>query len=314
MTFDVENAAHVAGGEAAPVLPILIDGLEPEPAILTLSSQAMGDDDTVLVARHTGGRVRIFGRVKEFAPSEQTVVATDGSAYLAVGQAVWFALVAFQRATGGAIALRWVPGSVAAVADAAKPTFDEIKKFLDLDERAPFAICGDIKFHRSADTVVDSSTETIRRPAYTFVERKTGYERTQANLGERFWGFVDLPVDLTALSGLNAGDLYVDGAKLPDLPYGGRIGWVQYLGEVAGAGAGADLTIKPHIDGTVVTTDGLQLTLTNTALPSTVDSAEITGANTFKPGATVDLELDVKGTAFTGGSGVVRLAIYEYIA
>lgn len=321
MSFDVQNAASVAGGEVVTPLPLSLEGLKVEPSFLTLSSQATGDDATVLVARHSGGRAYIHGVVKDFAAAEQTLVSTTGEQYagFTVGQAVWFACVAVQHRSAGDVSVLFVPGAVADVADAVVPTFDEIKAYLDLDDRASFVICGDVRFHRSADTVIDVATSDLRRPAYTDDANKTSAIKDASDpegsgLAERFWGYLDFPIDLAAAFGLGAGALYVDSFPLPNLQYGGRIGPMEYVGTVAGAGAGADITLKTGIDGTEVTGSDMQLLLATTDIPSTVPTGGTpSAADVFKAGDGLDIEVDAADTAFSSGSGVVKVPIYEFV-
>jgi hypothetical protein len=325
--IDVENSSFVAGGEPYVPPPIEIEGLELKPSTVTLCSQTTGDADTKLVLSYTGGRAKVFGVVKDFPAAEVIVVNTSGAQYeqgsgltlveFSSGMAVWFTLVAVQHSVSGAIGLVAVPGAIAAVASAVVPTFDEIKEALGLDDRATFGICGDIRFHRSADTTIDVATRRVRRPAYVEDTKKTSFLADQGaptTMGVRFFGHLTLPLDLAAASAKSAGQMVVDGLTLPYLPYGGYVGAPEYIGGVAGAGVGADLTFLLNIDGTPTTGGGvLQLVLATTAIPAKVSGTAPTGAHKFKSGATLDLELDVKTTVFSGGSGIVRVPVWEYV-
>ena len=165
MAFDVETAILVAGGEVVPLKPVEIEGLQVTPSVATRSSQAAAAGATVLVARHLGGRARIFGFSRDFQAAE-TEVVNQAVNFLTLGQAVWFTAVAVQHRNAGQVSVLWVPGTIATFATVARPTLAQIKTFLDLDDKeATLGIVGDIRFHRSADTVIDVATSPTRRPA-----------------------------------------------------------------------------------------------------------------------------------------------------
>jgi hypothetical protein len=313
MSFDVQNAAHVAGGEVVPLKPIELVGIDVTPSIDTLSSQVTGAGDTVLVARSTGGVARVFGYVKELPAEEVTLV--DEANYLTTGQAVWFALVLMRHKNAGAFSKLWVPGTVAAVASAVEPTFAEIATYLGLDEKnSTFAIVGSIRFHRSADTVIDVATKSIGRPYYTDTAKKTGEmadTTDPSTLVAYPGGHMDFHVDLTDFYGLGAGALAVDGAKLPEFPWGGEVSYYEYIPGEDGAGAGGDITLRTGISGTADTTSDLQILLAATALGSAPTGASPTGSQ-FAPGDNLDIEVEAAPTAFTAGAGILRVFLKEY--
>lgn len=326
MSFDVPNADHVAGGEGVVPLPIYIEGLFVSPSELTQSSQAAGDDTTILVARHSKGRVRIFGVVKDF-PAAETLVVNDGplaggqynrgGVEFILGNAVWFAQVAVQHRNAGPISMRYVPGTIAPVATAVKLSHADVVAYLGLSPGETVVITGQIRFHRSADTVIDVQTTDIDRPAYTDTTKKTGYiadVTDPTTLGEEFWGYLDVPVDLTSLSAVAAGSLYLNGLPLPPFAYGGKIAGWEYIPTVAGAGGGAAQAMALQKDGVVMTTSALALTLANTAVGVPVAGTAPTALNTFKTGETLDIELDVDTTNFTAGSGIIRIAVNKFIS
>jgi hypothetical protein len=314
MSFDVETAPLVAGGEVVPLKPVELEGLHASPPIATRSSQAAGAGATVLVAKRLGGRARVFGHVRDFQAAENTVISQNN--YLTLGQAVWFALVVVQHRNAGAVSLLWVPGTVAAVASAAKPTLAQIKTFLDLDDgEATLGICGDIRFHRSADTVIDVMTTPKRRPAYTDDSQKTSYEAdaaTKSSLVLEPRGFVDFHANLVSLSAVTPGNLAIDGSDLPAFPYGGKITKFQYLQGQAPTGAGASIQLALQFDGVLVAGSQLALTLANTALGQPPVEATPSSAFDFL-GHELDLEVDTVTTAFTGGAGTLRVYVSEYV-
>lgn len=317
MAFDVNNASLVAGGESASILPILIAGLILQPAVETLPSQLTGDTDTVLTAAVTGGNIRMFGFVKFFNYTETTLISTSGEAHLASGEAQWYTACVVQHRNAAAISIVYVPGDIAAVASVEKPSWNDIKTFLGKGaEDATIAILGDIRYHRSGDLVIDVQVDDVRRPFYTDDAKKpSSHIRDLADtstLTAVAAGYVDLPIDLTSASGITPGNLLVDGVDLPKWPYGGQIDRLEYIGTVAGANSGADITLKAQIDGTVVTGSDLQLTLANTALPSKVAGGTPSAAYDFQCGDGLDLEVDAVSTAFTAGSGIVRVHLNRY--
>ena len=326
MTLDVQNASHVAGGEVHTPAPISIEGLRLSPSF-TASTQTTGDAATVLRVHQSGGRVKVFDHVRDFLPSEPTIVSSSGAQYsqppsvteFSSGNAVWFSLVAVQHRVSGAISLLYVPGAIAAVATAAKPTFAQIVAALGLGDDAHFAICGSVRFHRSADTTIQVKTDHEDRPAYVDVDNKTGVEAdqaSQASLGSVFHGFVEVSTDLTAASGEGAGNPYITGALLPNLPFGGFFGnnW-QYVPAVDGAGAGATITFRPRISGTEVTGNDLTVTLATSALPAAVTAAGSFTDPTqrFTQGQTLDIKVQAV-TAFTAGRGTIRIPVFAYVA
>jgi hypothetical protein len=322
MILDVLNVNHVAGGLPHP-LPFTVDGLLLEPSVITLSSQATGDGSTVLVARRGPGRVRIIDAATELGTTETTVVSTSGAQYdqdtleFTSGMAVWFAAVAVQHKPGGSIDIVHVPGAIAAVASAAKPTTSEIEAFIG--DSGHYVITGDVRFHRSADTVVQVMVDNSRRPSYVDEDNKTEYQPSQGSVGSlssRFWGYIHVNADLTSMSAVADDATYVNGLDLPDLPFGGYIGtdWA-YLPAVAGAGAGATLTARLALDGTDMTGNTLTITL---ALSAIATKATATGAytgntNRFKSGDSLDIEIDSSAVDFTAGSGTIQIPVYEYV-
>lgn len=323
MSFDVINSEHVAGGEPFVPAPLDVEGLFVEPPQLAQSEQLTGDDDTTFIARYTGGRVKIFGVVRDFPAAETTLVDTttaqyaQGALLFTVGNAVWFTQVAVQHRAAGLVSILYVPGAIAALASAVVPTFAEIVTALGLGEGTHLVILGDIRYTRTSDTVIDVATSDARRPAYVDTDTKTGYTADvldPTSLGERFWGYVDLPLDLTTAYNLGAGVLAVDSYPLPQLPYGGRIGRMKYVSAVAAVGAGGDITLLTGIDGTPVTDSTYQLLVAALPVPSTVGfGGTPSAADTFKPGDGLDIEVDAAATAYTAGSGVIKVEIFEFV-
>lgn len=309
--LDVVIASHVSRGEQFTQAPIEVKGLFVEPASTTLSSQATGAAGaSAFRARHTSGRVRIHDKVIDLAGAEEAVITENGA--LTSGQAMWCTLVAVQHKLSGGIGLAWVRGTAATYGSHVVKTQAEIVTALGQDDQvAMLAICGDIEFYRSADTTVVTSVSSKRRAAYVDESSKTGITETvaAATLEEEFGGFIDFPITLASAFALNAGDLY-SVAPAPDLPFGGVIKRWEYIGAVSGAGAGADMTLKAQIDGVVVTGSDMQLLLAATAIAAggaRVAGGTITAANTFKPKASIGVEVDAKPTAFSGGSGIIRM-------
>ena len=318
MAFDVLNASVVAGGEGVPVLPVLIEGIKLQPSVTTLVEQLTGDDDTTLVLSHTAGAVRIFGHVKEFDAAEIIVVDTTAAAHLVAGQAQWFALCAVKHKNAAAVSLLAVPGTVAVFALVAKPTFAEILTFLGLGaEAADIAICGDIRFYRVSDVVIDVATESIRRPWYTDDAKKTGLGikdlADPTTLTAIPAGHMDFPLDLVTASAVTPGNLLIDGAALPKWPYGGRIDNMEYIASVAPTGASADVDFLVQLDGVVVTGTDMNLLLATAAVAAApVVGGTASAAYSFKPGVGLDIEVDAVTNVFTAGSGVLRVHLSKY--
>jgi|6_EtaG_2_1085325.scaffolds.fasta_scaffold00031_98 hypothetical protein len=318
MSLDVYNASMVAGGESSLSMPPLeVRGLEVIPAVETLSSQLTGDTDSVLTIAYKKGAVRMFGYVKEFQQTELTLISTSGEAHMTAGQAQWYTLCAVQHRNAGAISVIAVAGTIAAFASVAKLTFAEILAALGKgDADANVVILGDARFYRSADTVMEVAVDGDRRGWFVDEADKTmlGVKTTAdvSTLNEVYGGFMDFPVDLTTLSGVTPGNLAVDGADLPKWPFGGTIQGLEYIGTVDGANSGADITLKAQIDGTAVTDSDLNLTLANTAVPSTVDGSTPSANDSWAPGDGFDIEVDAVDTAFTAGSGIVRVHLGRY--
>lgn len=313
--FDVQNASLVAGGEGVPLKPVELEGLYVVPSIATISSQITGAGATTLVARHEGGRARVFGKVRDYIGAETTVISEAN--YLVSGQAVWFSLVCVQHRNAGQVSLIWVPGTVAALADVVKPTFAQVQSFLGLDAKeSTFGYCGSTRFTRVSDVVIDVATSDFARPAYTDESNKVELISAvddKSTLLAVPAGHLDFACDLTSCSAVVAGSLYIDGAKLPDFPYGGRIDSMEYIPAVAPAGVAADIDLLPGIDGTACTGGLLTLLLATAAIPTPKLSTAVTALNDFDIGATLDIEVDEKTTSFTAGSGTLRVHISEYI-
>lgn len=329
MIMDLILAAAFLGGESFERVPFEVHGLEVLPPTETLSSQVTGTGATVLRAKYTGGRIRFGEKVYDFTGDEVVVSTTaaqfaqyaDGavSVSFSSGNAVWFSLVAVQHKVNGAVNLVWVPGTIAAAASAVVATQAEILEFLGLTgEAANVLVLGDIRFHRSADTAVQVKTTGGRRPAYVLESNKTTTTENANDpegMEERFWGWLEVPITYASAFALNAGDIYA-APTLPPLPYGGKIRDWEVVGAVSGAGAGADMTLKLQIDSTEVTGSSIQLLLAGTAIAAggvKVADAGISAANVFKPGSTLGIEVDAKPTAFTAGSGVIRIQIWEFV-
>lgn len=310
--LDVHNAEHFTGGLTQ--LPTFwVEGVFVEPPTTTRSSQVTGAGATALRGGRTGGFVKIGERVRFFAGAEDAILSR-AAAFLTSGQAVWHTLVGFPHRVSGNIDLRWVPGDVAAVASAVEPTKAEIAEYLELDERQAFVVCGSIRHHRSADTVIVHQVKDGGRPCYVEETAKstlTWDETDQSNMGEVEGGHIDFAVNLVQLSGVAAGSFYIDGAQLPRWAFGGRIYRLEYIPGLNGTGAGATQDVIANIDGTPTTGGTLTLTLANAVVPTPVVS-NITGANKFKAGDTLDIEVDNVGTDFTAGTGTLRVHLKRY--
>lgn len=324
MSIDILAALLVAGGSSFIAAPVVIDGCHVEPPTTTLSSQVTGDDTTTLYARITSGRVKL-GDASIDLPGEEVRVGYQngsqldiGSDTLASGYAVWYTAIAIRHRKSSAIEVVWVNGSIAAVASAVVATEAEIRTALGLDDHTLIAILGDIRFHRSADTVIDVKTTGGRRPAYVETTKKTTVTEDAASpdgMEEVDGGYIDIPVTLASAYALTAADLYA-AIPAPRWAWGGLIYDAEYIGEVSGANSSAEMQLKLQIDGVEVTGSALALTLANTAIAAggcSVAAAGISAANIFKPDSTIGLEVDSKTTAFTAGSGVVRCYLRKYV-
>jgi hypothetical protein len=330
MSLDVLKASSVAGGESHQPAPFVIDGLFVHPPTKTLCSQVTGDDSTVLRAGILGGRARLVDHVKDFAPAEVALVTTSGSQFddgtgFAVGTSVWATAVAIQHRPAAAISIVWVLGAVALEAAAAKPTQAAIATAVGGSEQARYVILGDIEFYRSADTVINTRVDHGRRPAYVQEGNKTTAEGKSddqaATMGLVYGGFVDFPATLASIYAASAGDLIAN-CQAPAWEHGGEVGQLEYLPGVAGAGASASIALRPNVTNlneTVIAADGDDLTLTlalsaigqvpaNTRAPGSYTTRPV-----FKPGAKLSVELQTKTTAFTGGSGTLRLNLWKYV-
>lgn len=313
MSLDVVLAAAVCLGESHNPGPYLVEGVFVEPPTQTRSSQVTGTGTTTLRAAYTGGRLKLLDKVIDVAGAEATIVAQ--SSYMTSGQARWFALCAVQHRPNAAINLIWVPGTIAAVADAVVPTDAQIQAFLDLDEEGVYVICGDLRFHRSADTTIVHAAKDLRRPAYVQTADKTGIlfdETDQSTMGKVYGDHIDFQMGLVQMSGVSAGSMYIDGASFPRWPFGGEIAGLEYVAAVNATGSGATQDLIVNIDGTPTTGGTLTLTLANAVVPVPVTST-ITGANKFKCGDGLDIEVDNAGTDFTAGSGTLRVKLNKYV-
>ena len=323
--MDVLLLALVAGGATFQPAPFEIEGLHLEPSIETLSSQVTGDDVTTLVIRRSGGRVRCVESTTDFVTAEDTIAVSSGHAYqvsdagqkLASGYAVWMTAVAVQHRPTGAVEIVYVPGTVALLASVAVATQEEIQDWVDPDGvGVQFVILGDALFYRSADTVITVRISEERRPAYVHEDNKTGVtiaQDDQDSLAGEFCCYMNVPADLTSISAIADDDTYIANMPLPNLPFGGFIkGW-RYVPTVAGVGAGATNDVRLAIDGVDVTDGTLTITEANTAIGQGVGDFSGLAANTFLPGATLDIEVDTTATAFTGGSGFFQIEIWKYV-
>lgn len=323
--MDVLLLALVAGGATFQPAPFDIEGLRLEPSVETLCSQTTGDAATVLVIRRTAGRVRCVEATTDFATAEDTIASSSGHAYqvgdagqkLASGYAVWMTAVAVQHRPTGAVEIVYVPGAVALLASVAVATQAQIQAWVDPDDAGvQFVVLGDALFYRSADTVITVRISEERRPAYVHEDNKTGVtfaQDDQDSLAGEFCCYINAPADLTSISAVADDGTYINGMPLPNLPFGGYIkGW-RYVPTVAGAGAGATNDVRLAIDGVDVTGGTLTITEANTAIGQGVGDFSGLGANQFKSGATLDIEVDTTATNFTGGSGFFQIEIWKYI-
>ncbi len=310
--FDVQTAGAVAAGEVVTPLPISIEGLRVAPGQTVLSSQTTGDAATILTAQVSGGRVRMPSALRDFGASDATVVDTtaEASQRLAVGEACWATLFAVQHRNAGSVSLIWLVGDSAVEANAVRLTAADAKTKLGLDDYATLAICGDIRYTRTSDTVLDYAVSDSRRPGYIDDSRKVELLVDSTDLsgaGFEPAGHLDFPVDLTGYSGVTPGNLAVDGATLPKFPLGGRIDELEYIPGLDGVGASADITLKAQIDGVEVTGSDLQITLATAGLGDAPPKSQPTAANIFVPGDGLDIEVDAVAAAFTAGSGILRV-------
>jgi hypothetical protein len=314
MTLDIVQAAALARGMMYTPGPFAVEGVFVEPPTQTRSTQATGAAGaSAYRGAYTGGRIKVHEKVYDIAGAEVAVITENGA--LTSGQAVWCTLVAVQHRISGAVSLVWVRGTAAVVASAAVPTHAEIVAELDLDDSATYFILGDLMFYRSGDLVVTHRVSDERRPAYVDEANKEGLvfdETDQSNMGEEYGGVIEVQAGLVQLSGVAAGSMYIDGLALPKWPFGGRIVKLEYIPAVNGTGAGATQDVIVNIDGTPTTGGTLTLTLANAVIPTPVSST-ITGANKFKAGDGLDLEVDNAGTDFTAGSGTFRVHLQKYV-
>lgn len=323
MSVDILFLSLLAGCMAYQPPAFIVEGMEPGPSVETLSSQLTGDSDTVLVARRNGGRVRIGDVVTDFNTDEDTIVSTSGDQYsqagvtaeFSLGNAVWFTEVAVQHRVGGTVSIVWVPGEIGAVADAVYATAAEIKTYLGENER--FVILGDVRYHRSADTTVKVLRTLLRRPAYVDESKKTGVtdsQATQSSMALKYHGTMDLFVDLTALSALNAGDLYIDGVDLPRFQFGGKLGKIQVVPVIAGVGVGGDKTIRVNVDGVALTGNDAQLLVADMTIGNFEEFDAAYSDPYFDAGSTLSLELQAEAADYTAGMVMVKIAIWECVS
>jgi len=332
--LDAQNASAVAGGETHQPPPFVLEGLFVQPPTVTRSSQASGDDSTILRARVTPGRVRLVDHVLDESGGEYPIVVTSGSQYtdgttgFALNAGVWATAIAIQHRPAAAISIVWVLGAVASVAaSAAKPTVAQIEAALDAgapseaggEQGRRWCILGDVLFTRAADQVVWHTVSNERRPAYVDEDNKTSTDLVEGDnsnggLGERYWGYIDFPVALAGLSGVTPGQ---QGANIiaPALAFGGRFDNVEYIPSIAGAGASADITVKLTVGATPAAVVGLdlQITLATSALGQNPSADTPTSDHEFFAGEDIGLEVDAVANAFSAGEGIVRAHIYEYL-
>lgn len=328
MTLDVQNANKVAGGEIYTPPPIQIEGITVEPALITPCSQVTGDAATVLRARLRAGRVKVFGKTIDVLPSENALVTTttDYRQYVGgvavrqftAGMAVWFTAVAVQHRVSGAIGVVWVPGLIAAVANAIYLTATEIAAALD--DQDVLAILGDVRFHRSADTVVRVQVTDVRRPSYVDSAEKTGVvadQAAQTSLTPEFRGFLELPIDYTQGTAVGAGNNYYNDLPGYNFPFGGYLDVdnSRFVNELAGVGVGASLTLKVWLGNAEVTGVTWVLPVATSGVPATVapTGAASGGTNRFDQNEVIDIEIDAAAAAYTAGRGTLRIPVYEYV-
>jgi hypothetical protein len=132
----------------------------------------------------------------------------------------------------------------------------------------------------------------------------------QVQIGAAFAGakvaqVVTLPMTLSALP---------VGAAVQAFPaftpsFAGRIKSIAAQIQVAGAGAGAAISLTPRIAGTPVTGGVVALTLANTVANATLAGTAVTALNAFTPAQAIDLATVGAGTVFTAGSGWITLVL-----
>lgn len=310
------------GSEPFQPPPFDIEGLELEPSIETLSSQVTGDGASTLIVRRSAGKIRCVLSTTEFATTEDVVATSSGHAYnvndagtkLASGNAVWFTGIAVQHAPTGAVGIMYVPGAVAAVASAVVATQAQIQAVVG--DGVVWVIIGDVCFYRSADTVISTRVDRSRRPSYVLEANKTAVVYKQddtSDMASEFACYVMVYVDYTSISAVADDGTYINGMLLPKFPFGGYIkGW-RNVPVVAGVGAGASNVIRLAIDGVDCVGGDLTITEANTAIGQGVEDVAFTSANSFLPGASLDVEVDTTATSFTGGSGMLQIEIWKYV-
>lgn len=327
MSLDSQFAESLAGDQLY-LLPLMVLGLFPVPPVRTVSTQATGDDSTVLRAGITAGRVRIGDIVKDFTATESVVASSSGAQYaddtdFASGYALWATAVAVQHRPAGAISIVWVLGDVALLASAAKPSLERIEVEVNTDR---FVILGDVLFYRSADTVVDHRVDYERRPEFVEQTGKNGTDAaqdSQSSMGLRYFGAIPLHVALASYSAATAGDILAQ-FEAPALPFGGLIGQLQYVPTIAGAGASASVTFRPNIKNPGVSAftahagADLALAVAASAIGTTTSNARAPGSYTapgpyFKPGATIGIELEAKSNTYSDGEGTLFIHIWECV-
>ncbi len=325
MSLDVQNANVVAGGETHQPPPFNIEGLRLLPSVETLCSQATGTGAVVLMARITAGRARVVDYATDFRTDEYVVVneaAQYGgvtSAGLASGRAVWFAVIALQHRPTGAVDILFVPGDIAAVASAAVPTLDEVEEFFETsDSDKRYAILGDIRFHRSADTAIQVEISEERRPAYVDEDNKSGVLFSQgsvSDLAAEFGCFMDIPIELISTSAVADNGTYINGLALPRWPFGGFVRDWQYIPTKAGTNSSATNTLRLALDGTDMTGNDLTVTLALSAIGQIVngDGSFSGSTNVFKSGDTLDVEVVSSATDFTAGQGFLHVELWKYV-
>lgn len=285
-----------------------VSGCELSPNAST--SQATGTGATACYITVAPGLVKVGDNLAE-VPGQSVLCHSSSAQLFASGNACWFSLAAV--IVDGTARVLVVPGTVAAVDSAAQPTYAQINSALGRDD---FAVIGSVRFERTADTTVGTAVSYIHRHQYADSDTQTEIiaddsDTSTLTLAGKVRS-IDFSVNLLSLSGLNAGDMYIDSAKVHVGNWGGAVvGW-EYIPGVAGTGSGADLNLR-ITSGSTAAGDStrLNLTLARSAIGQhySVNGIEIPIS---KAAATLSVELDVKTTAFTAGAGTLRIFIDDY--
>ena len=289
--------------------PAFVDGADISPSVST--SQATSTGAVALYANISRGTTVIGSSAGNIAKQRVTCYSASSQLF-AVGNACWFTLVS-RLGLDGVANVIVLKGLTAAVATAAPLTYDELHTAVGFDD---FAVIGAVRFHRSADTVIDTAVSYAqRRPLVdsdsVAVIHADSADTSTLSLAGRPRS-IDFSVSLVGASTLSAGDKFIDSAVVQTGDWGAAIlGW-EYIPGLAGAGAGADLNFRLHSGSTELgDSTRLNITLARSALGQHYGVVDL--SSRLKLGSAISVELDVKTAVFSAGTGTLRIFIDDYV-